>query len=511
MTPDPFPELPRVRAPEFPDTLDWIGVDDAATPPRLAALRGRIVLLDFWSYGCINCIHVAAQLRELERRFPRELVVLGVHSGKHPAERVTARIRDAARRLGVTHPVVNDRQFRVWRAFAVDAWPTLVLVDPQGYVVGSRGGERTADELTPVIARLVAKHAADGTLSPVDAPATPRPHHAAAADGPSIALRYPTKVAAHAPTRRLAIADSANHRVVVGTLRGDGRTLDVERLVGAGVPTWARTGHAAQGATHDAFVARADGPADVATFDTPQGVAFDADARWLYVADAGNHAVRAVDVATGDVHTIAGTGVRVRTADDRRHGALASPWDLVVVGRTLFAAMAGTHELWAIDLDTRAARPHAGGRGEALIDGAREDALLAQPMGIGADARGLWFADAESSAVRIVDGADVRTLVGTGLFDFGDRDGVGDDVRLQHAQAVAPAPDGRVLVVDSYNDALRWLEPASRRVATWLRDFHEPTGIALAPPLAYVADTNAHRIVVVDLATGARDVLALAR
>jgi DNA-binding beta-propeller fold protein YncE len=503
---DPFPELPRVRAPEFPEGLDWIGVDGA--PPRLAALRGRIVLLDFWSYGCINCIHVAAQLRELERRFPRELVVIGVHSGKHPAERVTTRIHDAARRLGVTHPVVNDRQFRVWRAFAVDAWPTLVLVDPQGYVVGSRGGERTADELTPVVARLVAKHSADGTLRVADVPHRPADATPAAS---ASALRYPTKVAVHAPTRRLAIADSANHRLVVGTLRGEGRMLDVDRVVGAGVPTWARAGHPAQGATREAFVARADGPPDAATFDMPQGVAFDADARWLYVADAGNHAVRAVDVATGDVRTIAGTGVRVRTAEDRRHGALASPWDVVVVDRTLFVAMAGTHQLWAIDLDTETARPYAGGRGEALIDGPRDDALLAQPMGLGADARGLWFADAESSAVRVVEGANVRTLVGTGLFDFGDRDGVGDDVRLQHAQAVAPAPDGRVLVVDAYNDALKWLEPASRRVDAWLRDFHEPAGVALAPPLAYVADTNAHRIVVVDLETGARDPLVVAR
>jgi DNA-binding beta-propeller fold protein YncE len=498
---EPLPELPRVRAPELPDSLDWIHTGGHV--PRLAELRGRVVLLDFWTYGCINCIHLAAQLHELTRRFPDTLVALGVHSGKHPAERVTARIREASLRLGVTHPVLNDRQFRVWRAFAVNAWPTLVLIDPAGYVVASRGGERTADELAPVVARLAESHAAAGTLdtSPLPAWAHGIPDAPAVTPG---ALCYPTKVALDAAHTRLAIADSAHHRVLVGTLAARDR-LRVERVVGRGTPTSA-DGHVAQGATRAAFADRADGPAERASFERPQGLTFGGDGR-LYVADAGNHAVRVVD-ERGAVRTLAGTGARVRTRDDRREGALASPWDVALVGRTqrtLVVAMAGTHQLWAIDLDTEDARPLAGGRGEAIVDAPLLDALLAQPMGLAAGDARVAFADAESSAVREAelapDGA-VHTLVGTGLFDFGDRDGEGDAVRLQHAQGLARHADGRLLVADSYNDTLKWLDPATRRVTTWRRGFHEPAGVALGDGVAYVADTNAHRVAVVDLETG---------
>jgi sugar lactone lactonase YvrE len=157
----------------------------------------------------------------------------------------------------------------------------------------------------------------------------------------------------------------------------------------------------------------------------------------------------------------------------------------------------------------------AGGRGEGLIDGTLADALLAQPMGLATDGHTLWFADAESSAIRAADlatgeRAAVRTLVGTGLFDFGDADGVGDAVRLQHAQAVALAPDGRLLVADSYNDALKWLDPATRTVTTWRHGFAEPGGLAVAADRAWVAETNAHRIRVLDLRTGADELLAIA-
>lgn len=501
MTDDPLPELPRVRAPEFPDTLDWIGVDGR---PRLADLRGRVVLLDFWSYGCINCIHLVPQLRELERRFLRELVILGVHSGKHPAERVSSRIAHAMQRLGVSHPVLNDRQFRVWRSFAVDAWPTLVLIDPQGYVVGSRGGERTADELTPVIARLVAKHRDAGTLR-VDEPASFAP---TPVDDHRATLAYPGKVAVDVRTSRLAIADTAHHRILVGSLDLDRAHLHIDRIVGTGRATSDVAGYAAQGTTRTQFAARADGDASTATFDRPQGLAFGDDAT-LYVADAGNHAVRVVDLATGMVRTLAGTGVRLRTDADRANGALASPWDLARSRDALAVAMAGTHELWRVAPRDGEAHPIVGGRGEGLVDGAPLAASLAQPMGITANADALWFADAESSAVRCVDARGVHTLVGIGLFDFGDRDGVGDDARLQHVQGVAHAEDGRILVADSYNDALKWIDPSTRRVTTWVRDLSEPGGLAVGPRQVYVADTNAHQIVVIDRTTAERRVLTL--
>ncbi|HEU4631483.1 MAG TPA: alkyl hydroperoxide reductase, partial [Gemmatimonadaceae bacterium] len=271
-----------------------------------------------------------------------------------------------------------------------------------------------------------------------------------------------------------------------GTLEEAGQRLRVTHVVGSGTP----------GLT--------DGALADARFTMPQGLALRGDD--LYVADAGNHAVRHVALATGTVRTLAGTGQRMRTAADRAAGGMASPWDVALHEDTLYIAMAGTHQLWAMDPATGRARVHAGQGGEDIADDLLERALLAQPMGLAPHGDRIWFADAESSAVRAADverGGRVTTAVGTGLFDFGDRDGTGDAVRLQHAQGVAVHPrDGRVLVCDSYNDALKWLDPATRAVTTWVRDLHEPGGAAIGEGVVYVADTNAHRVAVVEEGTG---------
>jgi hypothetical protein len=418
---------------------------------------------------------VLPQLRELEQRFPETVAVVGVHSGKYIAERETQRIRDASIRLGATHPVLNDRQFRVWRAYAVRAWPTLVAIDPRGSVVGMSAGEFTADAVTPFVERVAAAARADGSLREGTQHFPVEP--------PSIAtgeLAYPGKVAIDG--ERIAVADSGHHRILVGRLEERGLRMRLERVVGTG-----REGFA-------------DG--DAAAFRYPQGLAFGGDV--LYVADAGNHAVRAVSLASGTARTVAGTGSQLRTARDRAAGAMSSPWDLALHGGTLHVAMAGIHQLWAIDLRDGTVSLRTGSGAEELHDGSHADAALAQTMGLALDGHALLAADAESSAIRRVDlesAGGVRTIVGTGLFDFGDVDGVGDTVRLQHPQGIAVAPDGRVLVCDSYNDSLRWLDRDARRVTTWVRGLHEPGGIAVGARGAYVADTNAHRIVVADWAS----------
>ena len=425
-------------------------------------------------------MHVLPQLRELERQFPNDLVVIGVHSGKYVAERVTDRIREAALRFDVRHPIVNDRQFRVWRGYAVRAWPTLAVVDPDGYVLGLHAGEFTSAVLEPLLERMIGTFGVAGAMRP--APREARPDVPAVAPG---VLRYPGKVAVDGA--RIAVADSGHHRVLVGSLapaRKDGEPrMRVERVVGSGAPGFADGARAA--------------------FDSPQGIVFDGET--LYVADAENHAVRAVDLRDGRVRTVAGTGRQLRTKADLAAGALSSPWDLVLVDRTLYVAMAGTHQLWAVDLDGGAPRVHAGARGENIVDAPLREARLAKPLGIATDGARLYFADAETSAVRAADldpGGAVRTIVGTGLFEFGDEDGTGDEARLQHPQGVALHPDGRLLVADSYNDALKWVHPGTRRAETWVRGFHEPGGVAIADGRAYVADTNAHRVAVVDEATG---------
>jgi DNA-binding beta-propeller fold protein YncE len=415
---------------------------------------------------------VLPQLRELEQRFSDSIAVVGVHSGKYIAERDTARIRDASIRLGATHPLVNDRQFRVWRAYAVRAWPTLVAIDPRGAVVGMSAGEFTADAVTPFVERIVAAARADGSLR--EGPLHFHVEPPLSAPG---ALAYPGKVAVRGD--RIAVADSGHHRIVVGRLEERGLRMRVERVVGSG-----REGFA-------------DG--DAAAFRYPQGLVFGDDV--LYVADTGNHAVREISLASGTTRTIAGTGTQLRNAHDRAAGALSSPWDLALDGDTLHVAMAGIHQLWTIDLRDGTASQRTGSGAEELHDGTHADAALAQTMGIALAGDTLLAADAESSAVREVDldaVGGVRTIVGTGLFDFGDVDGVGDEARLQHPQGIAVAPDGRVLVCDSYNDSLRWLDRVERRVTTWVRGLHEPGGIAIGARGAYVADTNAHRIVVAD-------------
>jgi hypothetical protein len=424
-------------------------------------------------------------LRELEARYPESLAVIGVHSGKYITERETPRILDASIRLDAIHPTLNDRQFRVWRAYAVRAWPTLVAIDPAGRVIGMHAGEFTAEALVPFIDRTLAEARSAGTLVEGELRLEPDP--------PTIApgeLAFPGKVALDG--RRLAIADSGHHRVLVGTLDDSGLHLRIERVIGDGTAGYR------------------DG--DAPRFRHPQGLDFRGDA--LYVADAGNHSVREISLVTGATRTIAGTGRQLRTQRDLDAGALSSPWDLCIADDQVHVAMAGIHRLWTIHLDTGAAAPSSGTGAEALHDGPHSEAALAQPMGICVAGDTIAFADSESSAIRLADldpAGGVRTVVGTGLFDFGDVDGVGDDARLQHPQGIAAAEDGRLLVCDSYNDSLRWVDPSSRAVTTWVRGLHEPEGLALDDRFVYVADTNAHRIVVVNRADGGIQPLAIER
>lgn len=400
--------------------------------------------------------------------------MIGVHSGKYHAERKTLRIQDAVSRLGVHHPVVNDRQFRIWRSFAVSAWPTIVAINGRGYVVGAHAGEFSAEALSPFLDTLVA-----GKPTNIEKNATMDDGADALVPAADVmSLRYPGKVAVDG--MRIAISDSGNHRVIVGHL--DGNTVAVERIIGG---------------SRRAF---ADGP--TAAFDSPQGLAFDGDT--LLVADAENHSIREIDLGSGTTRTLAGTGNQLRTVRDRNEGALSSPWDLTISNGKIYVAMAGTHQLWVIDVATRVAHAYAGMGGEDIRDGSRAEALLAQPMGITHRGTRLYFADSESSAIRWcdTDSGDVATILGTGLFDFGDADGVGDKVRLQHPQGVAVAPNGRLLIADSYNDCLKWIDPVSRSSTKWIAGLSEPSGVACGPDRAYVADTNAHRVAAVDYESG---------
>ncbi len=478
-------------APDFPAGLDWINVSE---PLTMADLKGKIVILDFWTYGCINCIHVIPDLKRLEGEFGNNLAVVGVHSAKFENEGQTDNIRNIVRRYGVEHPVLNDNGFVFWRTYGVQAWPTTVLIDPLGKIVGGRSGEGVYDVFQSILTTMVEEYGAAGLLN--DTPLTKSAPELEAA-APS-ALSYPGKVLADPAGNRLFIADTSHNRIVIADLD----TFENVQVVGTGEAGFA------------------DGAYDAAMFNQPQGLAIDGDI--LYVADTVNHSVRQIELATQTVSTVTGTGKKAATYPPGPGNApftdLASPWDLVLHDGTLYIAMAGSHQLWRIDLADGTVEPHAGTGREGLVDGPLGESELSQPSGLATDGTTLYFADSEDSGIRAAsldpDG-EVTTIVGTGLFDFGDVDGIGDEVRLEHALGVTIGPDGLLYVADTYNNKIKQINPETRASITFAgtgepglvdgplldAQFYEPGGIFFADGKLYVADTNNHAIRIIDLAT----------
>ena len=450
-------------------------------------------------------MHMHPRVRELEDRFQDVLVVVGVHAGKFAAERATPRIRSAARRLGITHPVVNDRQFRVWRSYGVQAWPTIAIVSPDGYLVTVRAGEFAIEEIAGIISRLADAHRATGDLdtSPRDFGIDPL---GAGSEPPAgSALRFPGRILAQ--DDRLYVSDTGNHRVLALRLLDGSACADQEPRAVI---------ESAWGSGEEGF---GDGRGEQARFGEPQGLATQAGV--LYVADRTNHAIRAIRLADGAVTTPAGTGelaARRIVPGPGSDTSLRSPWGLALWRDRLAITMAGSHQLWTLTLDGRdMLEPLAGSGAEDITDGRAERALLAQPTGLATDEERLFFTDSESSAVRVVGGDSaprVDTLVGTGLFDYGDRDGTGDEALLQHAEDLAWM-GGRLYVTDTYNDKLKVLDPLSRLCralpggAGSGEALSGPAGVSASRGCLWVADTDAHRIVAVDPSTGAVRVLAI--
>jgi DNA-binding beta-propeller fold protein YncE len=474
----------RVRAPELTGGRGWLNTDK---PLSLAALKGKVVLLDFWTYGCINCIHIIPDLKRLEAKYANQLVVIGVHSAKFENEKDTENIRRIILRYELEHPVYNDAEFKVWQSYAVRAWPTQYLIDPAGYVIGRVEGEGNYEILDQTIATTIDEFRKRGELN--EEPLKLTLERAKVGDLP---LAFPGKILADAKRDRLFIADSNHNRIVITRL--DGTLIET---IGTG----------AAGA--------ADGPFDKASFYRPQGLAIDGND--LYVADTENHLIRRIDLKAKTVQTVAGTGQQSR--DYFRQGpartiALSSPWDLQLVGRQLYITMAGTHQIWKLDLDKQEVSTFAGSGREARQDGSLLEAGFAQPSGITSDGKKLYVADSESNIIRAIDLSDgrVETLVGGDLFEFGDVDGTGDDVRLQHPLGVLAQGD-KILIADTYNHKIKELNPAARSVRTFLGigkpgqadgtspSFYEPAGLSVANGRLYIADTNNHAIRVVDLKT----------
>lgn len=443
-------------------------------------------------------MHIFPQLRKLERKYASELVVVGVHSAKFPTEKETDSLIAAVRRCELEHPVINDAEFQVWQQYSCRAWPTLMFIDPRGNVIGKHEGELTFEQFDTLMSGMVAEFDELGIMQRAPLPTTPPP-------GPQNDLSFPGKVLADEAGGRLFIADTNHNRIIVSSFDGD-----VRQVIGAG---------------EEALI---DGPLAQSAFNHPQGMAVDGDI--LYVADTENHAIRRIDLQAGQVETIAGTGEQGYDRTGGRPGrstSLSSPWDVVLHNGVMYIAMAGIHQLWSLDLDTGIVGPYAGSGREAITDGPLATSALAQPSGItvGSDGSGgerLYFADSETSSIRNCDldsNGSVRTLIGLGLFEFGDVDGDDFRVRMQHpigiTHHVSDDGGGVLYVADTYNHKIKRVLPKTRSAFTVAGTgkpghvdgpfaqarFSEPSGLSIANGMMYIADTNNHAIRVADMET----------
>jgi DNA-binding beta-propeller fold protein YncE len=516
---NPFPN--RTPAPALVGGTEWL---NTSAPVDLKDLRGKFVVLDFWTYCCINCMHVLPELKKLEKAYPNNVVVVGVHSGKFDTEHDSESIRQAVMRNEIEHPVVNDADMKIWNAFHCSSWPSLRVIDPEGNLVAMRNGEVDFETLDGFFKPKLDYYRKKGLLN--EKPIKFDLEASKAKDAP---LRYPGKILADEAGKRLFIADSNHNRIVVTDL--DGKSI---ATIGSGK------------------IGRADGDFRTAELNHPQGVALHGD--MLYVADNENHLLRKVDLKSQQVKTIAGTGEQssfpwpglepTATKDqvpEKYVGpplktTLTSPWDLWIAGDNLYIAMAGAHAIWKMPLDESEIGPYAGNGREDIADGPllpkvpydQDFSSFAQPSGLTSDGKSLFVADSEGSSIRAVplsgDG-NVSTVLGTAdlpvarLFRFGDVDGGPGKGKLQHCLGVA-YHDGKVYVADTYNHKIKELDLKTRELKTIAgtgkpghddspqkagqpaASFFEPAGVSYAAGKLYVADTNNHLIRVIDLASG---------
>ncbi len=514
---DGHPFAQRTPAPALDGGIEWI---NTAAPIDLKRLRGKFVLLDFWTYCCINCMHILPELKKLEHAYPNELVVIGVHSAKFATEQDSKNIKEAVLRYEIEHPVVNDAQHRIWDAFQVQSWPTLIVIDPEGNIVAGHSGEIDFESLDKFFKSKMPYYRRKGLID--SRPLWFARESYKADDTP---LRFPGKLLADEKTDRLYIADSNHNRIVVTRL--DGTLVET---IGSGE------------------IGAADGDFAKATFNHPQGMALGGGT--LYVADTENHLLRKIDLDKKQVHTIAGTGkqghgwpgmsdfvagIGKRTTKHRFVGAplktaINSPWALWLDGDDLYIAMAGSHQIWKLTQGkTAEIGPFAGNGAEDIVDGPhlpsrpyeKGYSSFAQPSGLSSDGSVLFVADSEGSSVRAVPldaKKEVETVIGTAdlpfarLFTFGDADGQGSSVRLQHALDVL-FHDGVIYVADTYNNKIKAIDPAKKTcvsiagsgkpgAADQPAEFDEPAGLAFAADKLFVADTNNHAIRTIDLAHG---------
>ncbi len=426
------------------------------------------MILDFWTSGCVNCLHVLDEMRPLESTYADALVVVSVHSPKFAHEADADALAAAVARNGITHPVLDDPALTTWQAYTARAWPTLVLIDPEGYVIAQYAGEGHVHAIDALLARLVPEYEARGTLtrgrSPYVAP-TPEPGD----------LRFPASVI-RLPSGSLLVADAGSGSLV--ELAADATTV-LRRYEGFREP--------------NGLLVLPDELRDVLGYD-------------VVVADTVAHRLLGLNLADGALQVLAGDGRQWMQGDGT--GSLSSPWDVAWWRDRVWIAMAGIHQLWTYDPMSGDVEIVAGTTNEGMVDGPLAEAWFAQPSRLAPDGDTFWLADPETSALRrIVEngGALVaETVIGKGLFDFGFVDGPAGDALLQHPLGLAVLPDGSVAIADTYNGAVRRYDPATGEVSTLAADLAEPSGLLLDGADLLVVESAAHRLTRVPLGASAR-------
>ncbi len=472
----------------------WI---NTKVPLSEEMLKGHVVVVDFWTYCCINCIHVIPDLKFLEEKYKDQpVIVVGVHSGKFDHEKDPENIRAAVLRNKIEHPVVVDSDFNIWRRFGAESWPTIAVIDSTGKPIGKVSGEGHRQLLDDVIEKLLAQGRENGTLA--EKPLKFELDADLAATGP---LSFPGKILVDGARKRLFIADTGHNRILETNLTGQ-----VTRIIGAGK------------------AALDDGAIDTATFHEPQGMTLSEDGTTLFVADRLNHALRAVDLTANTVSTLIGNGTqgRLRQYDGPAEGVqLNSPWDVERIGTIIHIAMAGSHQMWRYDIATKILAVHAGTGRESCINGKLAESTFSQPSGIATDGTTLFIADSEDSTIRGMShdsNGDVTSIAGSEeLFGFGLQDGTGKDVLFQHPlgiELINKDKEPLLIVTDTYNHVLRSVDPKTGVTKTLAitgldKPMYEPSGISADTTHLYIADTNRHRIVVVPHAGGEAKVLTI--
>jgi len=483
------PSLINSKAKDFPKGFTWLNTD---RPLSLDDLKGHVIVLDFWTYCCINCMHTLPDLEWIEKKYHgRPVVVIGVHSAKFNNEQEAENIREAIGRYEISHPVIVDRGMTIWQSYSVSGWPTIAVIDPKGNVVYQQSGEGQRESLDDVISVLLERHKEQGTLAqrPLE---IKRPAAAL-----SRVLSYPGKLSFSPDGKMLAVSDSNHNRVLVV----DAESGKIIHKVGGGAKDLR------------------DGSFDQARFFRPQGVLWVGDK--IYVADTENHALREVNLQSRTVKTLAGNGRQghwIQSPQDGKATQLSSPWDLAYDGGFIFIAMAGLHQIWAYHVQTGKVGPFAGSGYESIIDGSLGETQFAQPSGLAISGNYLFVADSEVSAVRRIDLARkiVQTEVGEGLFVFGHKDGPLEEARMQHPLGVT-CRGNMIYVADTYNHAIRLIDLAEQRISTLVGrpemktvcnmgdpscdtlGLYEPSDVKVRGNLLYIADTNNHLVRIFDL------------